>query len=198
MSAPFRYARILNGLSSLISRRSAISLRIRAIATLSNPQPFGLDAVVENARATGGERVGHRSARLGRAVTEQAAATAGAAHLGSGRSSSASARDQIVDDGRRHAGREPFAVVPLGRDLPADLVPVAALEGDAHRGGRVADPLETVEDVAIAVGVALGDVPVVGAGVSRRAGVGEDDPLLELRRIDRQTHPLDAVDAQLD
>ena len=53
MSAPLRYARILNGLSFLISRRSAISRRMRAIARLSKPQAFRLDAVVEHARAAG-------------------------------------------------------------------------------------------------------------------------------------------------
>ena len=63
MSAPLRYARILNGLSSLISSRSAISRRMRAIAALSKPQAFGLDAVVEQARAAGGERRGDRRAR---------------------------------------------------------------------------------------------------------------------------------------
>src|SRR5204862_7900283 len=139
------------------------SLRMRAIAALSKPQPFGLDAVVENPRAAAGEGVGNRLARLRRAVAEEASTAAGAAHLGSGGSGHASPRDQVVDDRRRHAGREPLAVVPLGGDLPADLVPVAALEGDAHRGGRVADPLEAIEDVTVAVGVALGDFPVVRA-----------------------------------
>ena len=60
MSAPLRYARILNGLSFLISRRSAISRRMRAIARLSNPQAFRLDAVVEQARAAARERGGDR------------------------------------------------------------------------------------------------------------------------------------------
>ena len=39
MSAPLRYARILKGLSLLISSRSAISRRIRAIARLSKRRP---------------------------------------------------------------------------------------------------------------------------------------------------------------
>ena len=57
-----------------------------------------------------------------------------------------------------------------------------------HRDGRVADPLEAVEDVAIAVDVPLGDLPVVRAGVARRAGVGEHDAPLELVR-DRRRAP---------
>ena len=81
MSAPLRYARILKGLSFLISRRSAISRRIRAIARLSNPQPFHLDAVVEHARAAVGQRGGDRRPRLRRTVAEQAAPPPRAAHL---------------------------------------------------------------------------------------------------------------------
>jgi hypothetical protein len=45
--------------------------------------------------------------------------------------------------------------------VPADFVPIAALQCLAHRDGRIADPLEAVEHMRIAVGVALGDLPVV-------------------------------------
>src|SRR5689334_3989011 len=140
MSAPLRYARILKGFSSLISSRSAISRRTRAMAALSNPEPFGFDAVVEQPRAAGGERLRNRRLR---------------------------ARDQRVDRRRRDAGCEPLPVVPLDGNLPPDPIPVAALERRAHRRRGVADPLEAVEDVAIAVGVALGDLPVVRAGMAR-------------------------------
>ena len=92
MSAPFRYARILNGLSFLISRRSAISRRMRAIARLSKPQSFGLDAVVEHARAAGGQRRGDRRARLRRTVAEETAAAACAADLGRRRAGGRGAR----------------------------------------------------------------------------------------------------------
>ena len=51
---------------------------------------------------------------------------------------------------------------------------------------------------AIAVDVPLGDLPVVGARVARRAGVGEDDAALELARVDVERDAADAVDAQLD
>src|SRR5438445_3567440 len=183
MSAPLRYARILNGLSSLISRRSAISRRMRAIARLSNPEAFALDLVVEQPRAARGEGASYRGARVGGAVAEQATAAAGAADLGGRRPRRPGAFDQIVDCRRRDARREPLAIVPFDRDLAADLVPVAALERDAHRGRRLANPFEALEDVAIAVDVALGDLPVVRARISRRAGVGEDDAPLELVRI---------------
>src|SRR5919201_911772 len=110
MSAPLRYARILNGLSSLISRRSAISRRIRAMAALSiavrmrfMPHP------------------------------------------------------QTFRRRRCHARRETLAVFPLFGDLAADLVPVMPLERCAHRDCRIANTLEAVEDVAIAVDVTLGD-----------------------------------------
>ena len=47
--------------------------------------------------------------------------------------------------------------------------------------GGVANPLEAVEDLLVAVEMPLGDLPVVGAGVARGARVGDDDALLELR-----------------
>src|SRR5262249_47700613 len=53
-------------------------------------------------------------------------------------------------------------------------------------------------DRGVAVDVALRDVPVVDAGVARRVGVGERDPLLQLRRRDVDRHAADAVDAELD
>src|SRR6267143_569963 len=106
MSAPLRYARILNGLSFLISSRSAISRRIRAIATLSKPQPFHLDAVVEQARPAVGKRGGDRRMRPGRAVAEKTPAAARAAHLGGSRSGRRRAGDQVVDGWRRDARRQ--------------------------------------------------------------------------------------------
>src|SRR5438067_13040476 len=151
MSAPLRYARILKGLSSLISRRSAISRRILAIATLSNPQAFRLDLVVEQPRAAGGERRGDRALRVGRAVADQAAAAPRAADLGACRAGRHGTRDEIVDSRCRDTRREPLAIFPFPGDLAAHFVPVAALERGAHRDRRVANVLEAVEGVLIAV-----------------------------------------------
>ena len=87
-------------------------------------------------------------ARVGRAVAEQTAAAAGAADLGGRGAGRGRARDQVVDGRRRDAGRQPLAVVPFDGDLPADLVPVAALRAPSRIADRgVADPLEAVEDV---------------------------------------------------
>ena len=44
----------------------------------------------------------------------------------------------------------------------------------------------------------LGDLPVVRAGVARRARVGEHDSLLELSRVDVERDPPDAVHPELD
>src|SRR5438552_6372765 len=146
MSAPLRYARILNGLSFLISSRSAISRRIRAIVRLSKPQTFRLDAVVEQARPAVSQRGGNRRMRLGPAVAEKTPAAARSAHLGGSRSGRRRAGDQDVDGWRRDARRQPLAGFPFRGDLPPDLLPVAALKRRAHRGGSVANPLEAVED----------------------------------------------------
>src|SRR5437762_13174725 len=116
MSAPLRYARILKGLSFLISRRSAISRRILAIATLSNPQAFRLDLVLEQPRAPGRERRGDRALRVRRPVANQASAAARAADLGSRRAGRRGARDEIVDSGCRDARRQPLAVFPFPGD----------------------------------------------------------------------------------
>src|SRR5229473_8665071 len=104
MSAPLRYARILNGLSLLISRRSAISRRMRATPRLSKPQTFDLEPIVEDAGAASRERLGDRGLRLWRAVTEEAPAAASAAHLRGGGSCSRGAPHQIVDGRRCDAG----------------------------------------------------------------------------------------------
>src|SRR5436305_9977733 len=112
MSAPFRYARILNGLSFLISRRSAISRRIRAMAGLSNPQSFGLDVVVEHARASSRERFCDAATYLGRPIAEQAAAAARATDLRRRRAGASCPGDQVLDGGGGDTGGEPLAVVP--------------------------------------------------------------------------------------
>src|SRR4029450_8140600 len=179
MSAASRWARILNGFSSLISRRSAISRRMRAIATLSKPESFGFDAIVEHARAAGAERLLDGRSTLRRAVAEQTAAAAGAPHLRRRRPSGRGAIDELVDRRRRHARREPLAVLPFDSDVPSDGCPVAAFECRPQLDRCVADPLEAVEDMAIAVDVPLEDVPIVRAGVARRAGVGQHDATLE-------------------
>src|SRR5215831_4227112 len=173
MSAPFRYARILNGLSFLISSRSAISRRMRAIWPLSNAQAFHVDVVVEHLRPAGSKRVGDRGSLLRRAVAEDAAAAAGAADLRGRGAGRRGARAERVDRRRRDAGRETLAVLPFRGDVTADCVPVLALERLPQRDRRIANPLEAVEDRAVAVDVALHDVPVVRARITRRAGVGE-------------------------
>src|SRR5438045_3558556 len=97
MSAPFRYARILNGLSFLISRRSAISPRMRAMARLSNAEAFHLDLEIEHACSARREGVGDRLARRGRSIAEEAPASAGAAYLGRRGAGPRCAGDQILD-----------------------------------------------------------------------------------------------------
>src|SRR5262245_42973274 len=80
-SAPLRYARILKGFSVLISRRSAISERIRAMATLSKSEPFHLQVVVEDLCMVCGEGTCDPLSRLGRAVAEEAPSATGTADL---------------------------------------------------------------------------------------------------------------------
>src|SRR4051812_23559365 len=106
MSAPLRYARILNGLSSLISRRSAISRSRRAMDPLSmalHAQAVAFDRVVEQAGAAVDERLSDGRARAGRSVAEETSAAARAADLGAGGAGATCARHQILDRLRRDA-----------------------------------------------------------------------------------------------
>ena len=121
-----------------------------------------------------------------------------AADLGSGRPGRPGAGDELVNRRRRDARCEPLAVVPLGGDLPADFVPVRAVERRSHGHGRIADAFEAVEDVPVAVGVALGDFPVVRAGVPRCSGIHEHNPLFELTGIDVDCDARYAGDAEFD
>src|SRR5690606_758935 len=168
-SAALRYARILKGFSPFNSSMSAISPRTRAIAWLSSgaihAESFGFDAEVEQPRPRAGKRLADCGRAFRRRQAEQAAASARAAHLASIRSCCLGAGEQIVDRGRADAGREPLAVLPLARQGPAHLGPVAAHQGLAHGGRGVADAFEALEHMAIAVDVPLHDLPVVGAGV---------------------------------
>src|SRR5215510_10253309 len=71
MSAPFLYARILNGLSPLSSSRSAISPRIRAMARLFNAETFEIDVEFQDSGAPAPQTLRDRPTGLRRAVAEQ-------------------------------------------------------------------------------------------------------------------------------
>src|ERR1051325_8572784 len=81
MSAPFRYARILNAFSFLISRRSAISRSTRAIAALSNAEAVRLEMEVQDAGAASRQGGGNRVAAVRRTVAEQTPTAAGTAYF---------------------------------------------------------------------------------------------------------------------
>ena len=52
--------------------------------------------------------------------------------------------------------------------------------------------------MAVAVDVPLGDFPVVGARVSRLAGVTENDAALQLFQVDVERHPAHAIHLELE
>ncbi len=163
------------------------------------PKAVGLDTVVqEQARPAVRERLlhGRDIARVGHA--EEAAAAAGAADFRGARARGKGARDQRLDHRRRHARRQLLARLPLQVDLRATPFQSPRRQRLAHAAGGVDDALETVEDVAIAVDVALRDLPVVRPREVRRARIGEHDAALQLRRIDVDRDALDAVRPQLD
>src|SRR5687767_11169743 len=157
---------------------------MRAMPRLSKSKTLGLDAEVEQTRTASGQRCGNGVAAVWWTVAEQAAAASRAAHLGGGGAGAHGARNQRLDRRRGDARRQLFACGPLARQLTPDLVPVAGLECGAHACGRIANPLEALENVAIPIEMPLGDLPIIGARVARRAGVGEDQPPFQLGRMD--------------
>ena len=95
-------------------------------------------------------------------------------------------------------GRQPLAVLPFvgdGARRPRPSRRAASASRIAAAVSRMRS--KQSKTCAVAVDVPLGDLPVVGAGVARLAGVAEDDALLELGEIDVERHALDAVDLEL-
>ena len=203
VSDAFRYARILNGFSLLISSRSAISEKMRAMARFS--MSHRNDARRTSATRTEPEdrrsQYGNPSTRAPPDVS--ACRTAGtsfgstrqnrhppppAPHTFAARAPAAKRiGDERLDHRRRHAGCQLLARLPFEVDVRGDAGPIAAGEGVAHTARRLDDAIEALEDVAVAVDVALHDFPVVRAGEMRRAGVGEHDAALQLDGIDSRS-----------
>jgi hypothetical protein len=87
--------------------------------------PLGLDGEVEHARPGGGERLPDGRHVRGLADAEEAAAAARAADLAAVAPAVRAASQHRIDGRRRHAWREPLAVLPFLGDLAPDLGPVA-------------------------------------------------------------------------
>ena len=162
VSAPFRYARILKGFSPLISSRSAISASTRATAMLSNPQALGLDVVVQQLRACPPpprreRRRGVTAARRRRCTPRRRPRRTFAA--------SAPARPALAIKLSMNGVVTPGARRFRFSHSAAICRPTSSQSSRAsacRRGDRgVADPLEAVEDLAVAVDVPLGHLPVV-------------------------------------
>ena len=96
----------------------------------------------------------------------------------------------VVDRRRRDAGCEPLAVLPFGRQA-ASAVASQSPRASASRIAAAVSRIRSKQSktCAIAVDVPLGDLPVVGAGVARLAGVAEDDARFELLRVDVERRP---------
>src|SRR5690348_3469761 len=166
-----------------------------AMAALSKPETFRLDVKVEDARPA--LLQGRRDGRLavGRSVTEQAPSATSAAHLCRRRACGSGPPHEVVDFRRCDARRKPLSVLPFGRDLAADFVPIASFERMPHRYSRVANPFERIEDDAIAVHVSFDDLPVVRARLPWRSRVGEDKARFEGPRVHVETDAVNPADA---
>ena len=186
---------ILNGFSPLISSRSAISPRTRAMARLSKQKPLCFDAK-SRIRAPPAARASAMAPRVRRAVAEQATAAAGAAHLGRRRARRIARAISVVDGGVVTPGARRFRFshsVAIGRPTSSQSPRSSAWR---MRGGGVADRSKQSKICAVAVEMALRDFPVVGARVARRARVHEDDARAAAPEVDSKRVRCDAGDAQ--
>src|SRR5262245_11570335 len=114
VSEAFRYARILNGFSALISRRSPISARTLAIARLSiawlarharlGLHALGLDGEVAVASTVGGDRVADGGDPIRFADAEETATASSATDLAAVRAGGLRSREHRVDLWRGHTG----------------------------------------------------------------------------------------------
>src|SRR5688572_19592507 len=101
---------------------------------------------------------------------EQTTAATGAAHFCGTRAGCECAGNERLDHRRGHTRRQLLARLPFEIDLRSDAGPIAAAEGIADAAGGLDDAIEALEDVAVAVHMALHDFPVVRAGEVRGAG----------------------------
>src|SRR5262249_43841455 len=129
-------------------------------------------------------------------VAEETASTACATYFRGSGAGAHGPGHEVVDAGRGHARCEALASRPLAGDVPSNGVVVSAAERITHAARRIADLLEQLEDLTIAVEMTFGDVPVVRPRVAWRAGIGEDDALLELPSVHVQCDAPDAVDSK--
>ena len=199
VSAALRYARILNGFSPLISSRSPISASTRAMARLSTAAPAGRPAMGVDAR------LDRQAFGLDAEVEEPGAAARRAPGGSPGRAPARRCRT----GSRRRRRRRPCRRRRRPRRRPASIASIAGVvtpgasplrfshssatwrptAGQSPRSSaaRIATAMSRMRakrslHVAVAVDVALGDFPVVDAGVARRVGVGEHEALLAARR----------------
>ena len=193
VSAALRYARILNGFSPLISRRSPISAKTRAMRQVfhdaSSSRHAGLDAASPPTRS--GSRGARRRPRRSRGGPRARAR----ARSRQNRQPPPPAPQTLppyragIACGRQHARRSPAVVTPGARPLrfshsSATCRPTSG-QSPRSSASRMATAMsrmraEALLDFAVPVDVPLGDLPVVDARVARGAGVGEHEPPLEL------------------
>ena len=108
-------------------------------------------------------------------------------------------RDQRLDRRRRHAGRQLLARRPTrGRSVRATPSQSRASSASRKPPCRRDDALEAVEDVPVAVDMALGDLPVVRAREMRARRCRRARCRAELHRVDGERDAPDAVRPQLD
>ena len=127
---------------------------------------------------------------------QHAAAASGSADLGTEGAVLARDGNEAVDERRGDGGRIGAAKLPLLAQKASGLRPVGGSDGGAHGAGNFADSLEVAEDLAVAIDVALEDLPVVDAALTRGSGIGEDKAAVKFIGIAWNGVAMDAIDIQ--
>ena len=95
-------------------------------------------------------------------------------------------RDEHVDLRSGDPRSQLFPQGPLGSQLPADLRPILTFERLPHHDGDVTNLSEEIDDLLVAIEMALRDLPVIDPRVAGFSRVSQDDSLFELTRVERQ------------
>src|SRR5258707_8864386 len=72
------------------------------------------------------------------------------------------------------------------------------LQSAAHGNGDLSDPLEVAVHAAVAVNISFGHLPIIDAGISRDAGVGKHDTLVEIVEVNGDLNAANACRSQFD
>src|SRR5262249_31425161 len=165
---------------------------------LNYTQPFAGDAVWNDSSPGFAQSVFDFGFAPPLAIEGHASASARAADLGRFGAGHARDLDQSIDEWSGNSGGEVTAAGPFFGEDRADPGERARSQGVVDLEGSVANALEPVEHAGGVVDVALVHLPVIDAGIARRAGETERHSSLQFVEVGHDLFARHAFDPQLD